>query len=201
MEDFDRENVVSYRMNNIPGVRNDQSARIERRQPDVKTVQAHVKEPIQTVKIEREPVQRNPVRNDVTPPVERNPVRTEVTPPVERNPVRTEVTPPVERNPVRTEVTPPVGRNPVRTEVTPPVERNPVRTEVTPPVVRNQNIVPQNTRPIYHMQIPPQEKQKVDRYQPNVVNNSLRKKAPVNNDNKTNKPQSNTKQKSGPGEK
>jgi hypothetical protein len=167
MEDFNRENVVSYRMNNVPTGGTGQSSIIERRQPDLKIVQQRVKEPIQIVKIVREPVLRNPVRTNVTPPVERTPVRTDVTPPVDRNPGRTDVTPPVQRTPVRND---------------------------TPPVVRNQNPPPQNSRPIYRMQIPPQEKQKVDRYQPQVEKNVLRKKAPVTNDNRNKPTNTDTKQ-------
>jgi hypothetical protein len=182
MENFNRENVVSYRMNNVPMVRDVQTARIERRAPDLKIVQTRVKEPIQVVKIEREPVQRNPVRNVVTPPVERNPGKTDVTPPVERTPVRTDVTPPVDRNQGRTDVKPPVERTPVKNDA--------------PPTVQNRT-APQNTRQIYRMQIPPQERHKVDRYQPTVEKNVLRKKAPVNNVNKPNRPETTPKQKDG----
>jgi hypothetical protein len=153
MEDFNRENVIKYRMNNIPGVVGNQTTGIERRQPNEKIIQNRVKEPIQTVKIEREPVQRNPVKTDITPPVDRNPVRNDVTPPVDRNPGKT----------------------------------------TEPPVVRNQNNNPQNTRQMYHMVIPPNEKQKVDKYQPTVEKNVLHKKAPVNNDNKRKQPDSKTK--------
>ena len=76
-----------------------------------------------------------------------------------------------------------------------PVERNPVKTDA-PPTIKNQT-APQNTRQIYRMQIPPQERQKVDRYQPKVEKDVLRKKAPVNNVNKTNKIETNSKQKDG----
>lgn len=125
MEDFNRENVASYRMNNVPRAANIQIA--QRRQPDIKIVQSRVKEPIQTVRFERQPVQRNPVRTEVTPP------------------------------PVRNDGQPP-ARNP-----------NPTRTST------------QNDKPIYHMQIPPQERQKVDKYRPKVEKDVLRKKPPANN--------------------
>ena len=167
MEDFNRENVVKYRLNDVPRVGNDQTARIERRQPDVKIVQERVREPIQTVKyIEREPVNRTPVRDDVSNPTGRTPVKTDVTPPIERTPVKTDVTPPTGRTPVKTDVTP-TGRT------------------------------PQNSGPIYRMQIPKQEKQKVDRYQPAVEKDVLRKKAPVSNDNRDKPNNTEDKQKSG----
>jgi len=174
MKDFNRENVISYRMNNDTRNGFEQPKTIERRQPDFKVVQSRVSEPIQTVKIEREPVQRNNVSNVVTPPVDRNPV---------------DQRPPIDRNPQG--VKPPENRNPV--DQKPPVERNPVGNNQQQPG-RNQNaprVQPQNDKPIYHMQIPPQERQKVDKYRPAVEKNVLIKKAPDNRQNNNDNRQKN----------
>jgi hypothetical protein len=175
MEDFNRENITSYGLPSVSRVNNVNQNQIQRRQPDVKIVQSHLKEPIKTVKIDKEPI-----RNE-TPPVRTN------TPPVRNDnpPVRT-ITPPVNNDnpPVRTSV-PPVQNNipPVRTN-TPPVRND------TPPVInKNQtNVRPPNNRNIIHMQVPPEEKQKVDRYRPKVEKDVLIKKNPrpvINNAPKT----------------
>jgi hypothetical protein len=130
MEDFNRDNVGKYRMNDIPRGRNNQQTSIERRQPNINLVRERAKDPNQTYKIGRTQVQRNPVRNNVTPPVERNP---HITPPADKNP--TDIRPPVDSNPKS--ITPPVDRNP--TDPKPPVFRNP--RNVTPPVNRNPRVI------------------------------------------------------------
>ena len=135
MGDFNRENITSYRERNVTRVENVNQTPIQRRQPDVKTVQRYVKDPIGVVKFEREPVvTNNPPLRTKTPP-ERT------TPPPERT-----YTPPEKTT------TPPV------------ISRN------TPPP--NQ----QKSRQIVHMQVPPNEKQKVDKYRPKVEKEVLKKK-------------------------
>jgi hypothetical protein len=166
MQDFNRENISTYRENNISRViANNNQVQIERRQPDVKVVQRYVREPIPIVKIVREPV------SNQTPPVKTTnpPVRTNNPPVVKDNP------------PVRND-NPPVGNDnpPVRT-TTPPVRNDapPVRTNTPPVTSRSTTTVrTQNDRNIIHMQVPPTEKQKVDKYSPQVQRNALIKKNP-----------------------
>jgi hypothetical protein len=137
MGDFNRENVMSYRMPNVARVDNSNQNPIQRRQPDVKTIQRYVKEPIGVVKFEKEPVVTQ------IPPVRTN-----------NAPERTVTTPVRNDNP------------PERTNITP--ER-----PNTPPVTK-----PQSNRHIVRMQVPPAEKQKVDRYSPKVQKDVLVKKNP-----------------------
>ncbi|MDR3667267.1 MAG: hypothetical protein P4L35_10535 [Ignavibacteriaceae bacterium] len=128
--DFNRENINSYRIHSVSQY--DNPNQIQRREPDVKTIQRYVKEPIPIVKFEREPVVTN-------------------------NP------------PVRTENPPNKNDN-----STPPVTRG--NNNSTPPVTRGNN----NTKPrtIVHMQIPPAERQKVNKYRPKVEKDVLKKKNP-----------------------
>jgi hypothetical protein len=148
MQDFNRENISTYRENKIiRATGNVNQLQIERRQPDVKVVQRYVKEQIPIVKITREPI-----KNQAPPIRTTNP------------PVRTS-TPPVAND-----------NHPVRT--TPP----PVRNDNPPVTNRSTTTVrPQNNRNIIHMQVPPAEKQKVDRYSPQVQRNALIKKSPRQN--------------------
>jgi hypothetical protein len=149
MEDFNRENVTTYRLSTV--TRTENVNQIVRRPPDVKVVQRYVKEPINVVKIEREPVR------DQIPPV-----RT-INPPVKTN------TPPDRTN------TPPVRND------TPPVRNDtpPVRTNNPPLTNRNTTITkPSNDRNIIHMQVPPTERQKIDKYRPKVEKEVLIKKNP-----------------------
>jgi hypothetical protein len=163
IEDFNRENIISFGVRSVSRSNNNQN-QIQRRQPDLRIVQSHLKEPIKIVQISKEPI-----RNE-TPPV-----RT-INPPVrnDNTPVRT-ITPPVKNDnpPLRTD--PPVRNDnpPVRTNI-PPVRTN------TPPVINKNttNVRSPNTRNIIHMQVPQEEKQKVDRYQPKVVKDVLIKKNP-----------------------
>jgi hypothetical protein len=170
MEDFNRENITSY---GVPTVLrgNDNQNQIQRHQPDVKSIQSHLKEPIKIVKIEKEPIKNEnpPVRtNNPTVRNDNSPVRTN-TPPdkIENQPLRND--PPVRND------------NPPVNTYTPPVRNDnpPVRTN-TPPVINRtvSNVKPPNTRNIIHMQVPPEEKQKVDRYSPKVQKDVLIKKNP-----------------------
>jgi hypothetical protein len=170
MEDFNRENITSY---GVPTVSrgNDNQNQIQRHQPDVKSIQSHLKEPIKIVKIEKEPIKNEnpPVRtNNPTVRNDNSPVRTN-TPPdkIENQPLRND--PPVRND------------NPPVNTYTPPVRNDnpPVRTN-TPPVINRtvSNVKPPNTRNIIHMQVPPEEKQKVDRYSPKVQKDVLIKKNP-----------------------
>jgi hypothetical protein len=161
MKDFNRDNVGQYRMNDIPKARTDHQFVIDRRQPNISVVRGRVNQPNQIYKIDRVPVQRNPVRNNVTP-VERNPKT--ITPPVVRNPV--DVRPPVDRKPV--DVIKPVDKNPnsiVRPvdknpkTITPPVTRNP--NIVRPPVVKNQKTVTPPVRQINRPVVPPRDTLKI----------------------------------------
>jgi hypothetical protein len=151
MGDFNRENINSYRVPTVTRVNNVNQTPILRRQPDIKVVQRYVKDPIGIVKFEKEPVLNQ------TPPVRSN------NPPVRND------------NPtVRTE-TPPVRNDnpPVRTN-TPPVRNdNPTVRTNTPPVTKTQG-----NRHIVRMQVPPTEKQKVDKYSPKVQKDVLVKKNP-----------------------
>jgi hypothetical protein len=151
MEDFNRENITTYRIPSVSRVENVKQNPIQRRPPDVKIVQRYVKEPINTVKFEKEPVQNQ------IPPVRTN------TPPVRND------NPPVRNDnpPVRND-NPPVRTNtpPERTDTPPVTNRNTTTTK------------PQNNRNIIHMQVPPTEKQKVDKYRPKVEKDVLIKKNP-----------------------
>jgi hypothetical protein len=75
-EDFNRENVGSLRLAKPIREERIESARIERREPDVRTVERYVKEPIPAVRIEREPVKtdREPIK------IDKEPARTEQRP-------------------------------------------------------------------------------------------------------------------------
>ena len=165
MEDFNRENITSYGVPTVSRVNNVNQNQIQRRQPDVKIVQSHLKEPIKIVQINKEPI-----RNE-TPPV-----RT-ITPPVrnDNTPVRT-IAPPVNTDNAPLRSDPPVRNNnsPVRT-ITPPVVNNNI-----PPVINKNTTTVRspNNRNIIHMQVPQEEKQKVDKYQPKVVKDVLIKKSP-----------------------
>jgi hypothetical protein len=184
MEDFNRENITSYGVPTVSRVNNVNQNQIQRRQPDVKIVQSHLKEPIKIVQINKEPIRNEtpPVRT-IAPPVrnDNTPVRT-INPPVNTDNVPLRSDPPVrnDNSPVRT-ITPPVVNNnvPLRTD---PQGRNdipPVRTNAPPVVNKNTTTVRSpNNRNIIHMQVPPEEKQKVDRYQPKVVKDVLIKKSP-----------------------
>jgi WXXGXW repeat (2 copies) len=150
-EDFNRENIISYDIPSVSRGNNNQNL-IQRRQPDIKSVQSHLKDPIKIVKIDKEPSR-----------IETPPVRTNTLPVKNDNP------------PLRTD---PQVRNdnpPVKT-YSPTVKNNdsPVRTNTPPVAVTNRP----NSRPIVHMQVPQEEKQKVDRYSPKVVKNVLIKKNP-----------------------
>jgi hypothetical protein len=149
--DFNKENVNSYRVPTMTRSENNNQIHIQRRQPDIKNVQRYVKNPIGVVKFEREPVVNR------TPPIGTNvaPERT-VNPPV-RN----------ENPPVRTEAPPVRNETPPARIITPPVKSN------YSPGVRSQG-----NRHIVHMQVPPAEKQKVDRYSPKVQKEVLVKKNP-----------------------
>jgi|CZKP01.1.fsa_nt_gi hypothetical protein len=149
--DFNRENVNSYRVPTVTRVEDNNLNPILRRQPDVKTIQRYVKDPIGTVKITREPlVNQTPPERIVTPPVKNeNPTVRTNTPPDRI------VTPP-ER------IVPPPLRND-----NPPVWTN------TPMVTKTQS-----NRHIVRMQVPPAEKQKVDRNSPRVQKEVLVKKNP-----------------------
>jgi hypothetical protein len=162
MEDFNRENINSYEVPSVSRGNYNQN-QIQRRQPDLKIVQSHLKDPIKIVRIEKEPIRNDPpVRTNVTP------VRT-TTPTVikDNSPNRTD--PPVRNDnpPVKTYTPPSRNDNP-------PVKTNtiPERTNV-PPVT---NVKTPNNRNIIHMQVPPEEKQKVDRYRPKVEKDVLIKK-------------------------
>ena len=164
MEDFNKENITSYGIPSASRVNNINQNQIQRRQPDVKILQSHLKEPIKIVKIDKEPV-----RNE-TPPINTNN-------PTVRNdnpPVRT-ITPPIKND------NPPLRTAPLVTNGNPPVriDNTPVRTN-TPPVVNKNttNVRPSINRNIIHMQVPPEEKQKVDRYRPKVEKDVLIKKNP-----------------------
>jgi hypothetical protein len=148
--DFNRENINSYRERNVTRVENVNQTPIQRRQPDVKTVQRYVKEPIGVVKFEREPVVTN------NPPLRTNTPKERTTTPPERT------TPPPDR--------------------TPPPERTytPPEKTTTPPVISRNTTPPkqQKGRQIVRMQVPPTEKQKVDKYRPKVEKEVLIKKNP-----------------------
>jgi hypothetical protein len=158
-EDFNKENITSYGVPNASRFNRVKQNQIQRRQPNLKFVQRHVKDPIKIVKIDKQQQIQNktqPVRSNIPP------VRNDVAPvrnisPTERNDI-----PPV-RN-----ITPPV-RN----------DNTSVRT-VSPPVINRNttNLRPPNNRNLIHMQVPPEEKQKVDRYSPNVRQNVLIKRNP-----------------------
>jgi len=165
MGDFNRENINSYRVSTVTRVNNVNQTPILRRQPDIKVVQRYVKDPIGIVKFEKEPVlnQTPPVRSNNPPVRNDNPtVRTETPPARNDNP------------PVRTN-TPPVRNDnpPVRTN-TPPVRNdNPTVRTNTPSVTKTQG-----NRHIVRMQVPPTEKQRVDKYSPKVQKDVLVKKNP-----------------------
>lgn len=185
MEDFNRDNIISYEVPAVSRVNNVNQNQIQRRQPDVKIVQRHLKEPIKIIKINKEPtgIETPPVRNR-NPQVgnETPPVRTS-NPPVRNDnaPVRTN-TPPVNNDnvPLRTDPTITKETPPVRTINTPVRNANtPVRTNTPPGINRNTKTVSvPNNRNIIHMQVPPEERQKVDRYRPKVVKDILIKKNP-----------------------
>jgi hypothetical protein len=164
-EDFNRENINSYGVPTVSRVNTVNPNQIQRRQPELKIVQSHVREPIKIVRIDK---QQQPVRT-VTPPVRNDNA------PIRYPAVRNDA-PPVRNDapPVRTD-NPPVRNDnqPVRT-ITPPVinDAAPVPNRNTP------NVRPQNNRNIIHMQVPPEEKQKVDRHQPQVVKDVLIKRVP-----------------------
>jgi len=165
MGDFNRENITSYRVRNINSYENNNQTPIQRRQPDVKTIQRYTKTPIDVVKFQKEPVvNQYPPGKTNPPPVrnEKSPDLTNTPPTRNDNPPDRTYTPPVrnENPPVRTE-------NPPVRIVTPPV------TSGNPPVVRSQG-----NRHIVRMQVPPAEKQKVDRYSPKVQKEVLVKKNP-----------------------
>jgi hypothetical protein len=203
-EDFNRDNVGTYRMRDIPPARNDRQTVVDRREPNISVIRTRVKEPNKTYRIDRAPAQKNPVRNDVMPPV-RNPQNTN--PPVDRN--RNDVKPPVDRNPhvvtptdtrIPNRINPPVDNN--RKNVTPPVDNNPH--VVMPPVTRNPNNVrpPVNTKknsinpPVKNNNgkvVPPRDKNKTKAIR--------QQKAPVKTDAKPNKVDPNTKEKVGTNDK
>jgi hypothetical protein len=155
MEDFNRENIISYGVSNTSRSNNNQN-QIQRGQPNLRIVQSHVKEPIKIVQINKEPI-----RNE-TPPVR-----------TISSPVRND------NSPVRT-TTPPVNNNvPLRSDPPIRVDNTPVRTNTPPVINRNTtNVKPPSNRNIIHMQVPQEEKQKVDRYQPKVVKDVLIKRNP-----------------------
>ncbi|MDR3667012.1 MAG: hypothetical protein P4L35_09230 [Ignavibacteriaceae bacterium] len=159
MEDFNRENIISYNVPTVSRSNNNQN-QIQRRQPDLKIVQSHIKEPIKIVKIDKEPtrIETPPVRNS-NPQV--------VTPPVKNDNPTYRPDPPRNDNP------------PVKTNTPVQIDNPPVRTNTPPVINRNTtNVRTPNTRNIIHMQVPQEEKQKVDRYQPKVVKDVLIKKNP-----------------------
>ena len=161
MGDFNRENINSYRVPSVTRDNNVNQKPIQRRQPDVKTIQRYVKDPIGVVKFEREPVVTR------IPPIRTNnaPERTITSPPVRNdNPPERTVTPP----PVRNDNPPP------QRTYTPPVRNdNPTVRTNTPPVTKIQG-----NRNIVRMRVPPTEKQKVDKYSPKVQKEVLVKKKP-----------------------
>jgi hypothetical protein len=181
-ENFNRENITTYRVPNVTRVSNTNQVQIERRQPDLKYVQRYVKDPVRVVRIDKEPLRNEtpPVRTN-TPPVRNENPNVKITlPPVrdENPPVRTN-TPPVRNENPNVKITLP----PVRDEK-PPVRTNtpPVRNETPPVTNRNTpNNRQQINRPIIHMQVPPEEKQKVDRYSPKVAKDVLIKRNPPPN--------------------
>jgi hypothetical protein len=151
--DFNRENINKYR---VPSVnRYDNVNQIQRRQPDVKTIQRYVKDPIGVVKFEREPVVTK------TPPVKtiNTPERNVIPLKNDNPPVRTE-TPPVRPETPRND-------NPQQRTTTPPVTQRDIKTTI-----------PTNTRNIVHLQVPPTEKLKVNKYRPIVEKEVLVKKTP-----------------------
>jgi hypothetical protein len=134
MKDFNREDINSYR---VPYVsRENNPDRIQRRQPNVKTIQRFVKVPISVVKFERDPVatQSPPVRTNVPP----------------------------DRN------IPPDKINPPRERTSTPQEPN--RGDI--------NSQPPGNRRLFRIQVPPAERQKVDKYRPKVEKEVLVKKEP-----------------------
>jgi hypothetical protein len=161
MGDFNKENINSYRVPSVTRDNNVNQKPIQRRQPDVKTIQRYVKDPIGVVKFEREPVVTR------IPPIRTNnaPERTITSPPARNdNPPERTVTPP----PVRNDNPPP------QRTYTPPVRNdNPTVRTNTPPVTKIQG-----NRNIVRMRVPPTEKQKVDKYSPKVQKEVLVKKKP-----------------------
>jgi hypothetical protein len=156
MEDFNRENITSY---GVPSVSRDNvyQNQIQRHSPDVKIVQNHMKEPIKIVRINKEPV-----RNETLP------VRTK-NPPVgnDNSPVRT-ITPPVKND------------NPSVRNNNPPLRTDPPVRNDNPSVINKNatNVKLPDNRNIIHMQVPQEEKQKVDKYRPKVEKDVLIKKNP-----------------------
>lgn len=190
-ENFTNEDVHSFRVANVNRSGNNL---IERRPPEVKTVQQYIKRSVQIVKIDRVPVRTQPIQTNQKQPVQNdNPKR--VNPPVGNNNPPRETPPVVNDNPRR--VNPPVGNNnPPR--VDPPVQNNnPPRTDprvinenprkVNPPVVENSNnpTAPKQRgrNQIYNIQMPQQEKDKVDRNRTKVEKNVLIKKDTRQNNN------------------
>jgi len=167
--DFNRENVNNYRITAINRVDNVSQNPIQRRQPDVNTIQRYVKDPIGVVKFEKEPVvtRTTPVKNNNNVP-DRTVKPPEGTPTL---PVRNDNNPPERTS------TPPVRNDnpPIRTS-TPPSRND------TPTLRTNTTAVAKTpgNRQIIRMQVPPKEKQKVDRYSPKVQKDVLVKKNPKN---------------------
>ena len=188
-EDFNRDNVGTYRMRDIPPARNDRQTVVDRREPNVSVIRTRVKEPNKTYRIDRAPAQKNPVRNDVMPPV-RNPQNTN--PPVDRNPhvvtptdnrVPNHINPPVDNN--RKNVTPPADNNPH--VVMPPVTRNP--NNVRPPINTNKNAINPSVKNNNGKVVPSRDK--------NKVKTIRQKKVQVKTDAKPKKVDPNTKEKVG----
>ena len=176
MRDFNREDITSYRVPSVTRDGNLNQTQIQRRQPDVKTIQRYVKDPIGVVKFEREPVvtQSPPVRTNLPPernaPPDRNPR------PPDRN-ASPEVNAPPER------INPPHDRTPLPPErINPPQDRtnNPPERINTPQGSNRNNISfqPPGNRRLIRLQVPPAEKQKVDKYRPKVEKDKLIKKKP-----------------------
>ena len=167
MEDFNRDNITSYGVSAATRNNHIGTSSIQRNAPQLRTIQSHVKDPIKIVKINKEPNrnENQAVRNNPLP------IKTEATP--REYP---KVVPQVRNDDpaVRTNILPVRNDNPTVRENTPPV-----RTEAPPVNTKNAtNVRAPNNRNIIHMQVPPEEKQRVDRYSPKVQKDMLIKKNP-----------------------
>jgi hypothetical protein len=125
--DFNRENVYTYR---IPSAaRFDNSNTIQRHQPDVKSIQRYVKDPIGVVKFDKEPVATRPSKFN--------------------------------------------SKNDPEKTVTPPLLPREI---TTTPTGTQKDINTTKTRTIVHMQVPPAERKKIDKYRPKVEKDVMKKK-------------------------
>jgi hypothetical protein len=127
--DFNKENIYTYRVPSIS--RLDNTIQIQRRQPDVKTIQRYVKDPIEVVKFDKEPV--------VTRSSQVN------------------------------------AKNDPEKSVNPPVI--PREKTNTPPPVSQREIKTTKPHTIVHMQVPPAEMKKIDKYRPKVEKDVMKKKS------------------------